>query len=222
MDVIDDWQNLAGLGMHGRGKRRRGRSRHQEVLHRSSGRLIYHARMRMLRLALLPLFLSTLACEQRHDAGSTRNVVLVTLDGARWQEIFTGLDEGILQASAGANADIKKLDAYRKFSGATPEERRAKLMPFLWRTLVVSHGFIAGDRSGGSAVNVTNRHWFSYPGYSEILTVQAHDAEIKSNDPIRNPFPSVLQFIKAKHQLTSAQVATFSSWDVFSAIVESE
>lgn len=154
--------------------------------------------------------------------GRSERVVLITLDGARWQDVFTGLDENILQASSGANADIKRLDAYKKFSGATAEERRAKLMPFLWRTLVVNHGFIAGDRPAGSTVSVTNRHWFSYPGYSEIITGQAHDAEIKSNDPIRNPFPSVLQFIKTRQHLTAADVATFASWNVFSAIVESE
>lgn len=151
----------------------------------------------------------------------TENVVLVTLDGARWQEIFTGMDELLLQVSK-PREDYKRLPVYREFSGATPTERREKLMPFLWRTLVADHGFIAGDRTAGSIVSVTNRMWFSYPGYSEILTGQAHDAEIDSNDPIRNPFPSVFQFLVRRVPLSPPQVATFASWGTFSAIVESE
>jgi len=95
-------------------------------------------------------------------------------------------------------------------------------MPFLWQTLLVKHGFIAGDRTAGSLVTVTNRHRFSYPGYSELLTGQAHDDAIKSNDAIRNPFPSVLQFVRRKLQLAPSHVATFASWGVFRAIVESQ
>ena len=152
----------------------------------------------------------------------TENVVLVTLDGARWQDVFTGMDESLLRASVPAGTDVTATEAFKQFSGATPAGRRERLMPFLWRTLLVDHGFIAGDRTAGSLVTVSNRLRFSYPGYSEILTGQAHDDVIRSNDAIRNPFPSVFQFIRRKLQLPAAQVATFASWGVFRAIVESE
>lgn len=177
----------------------------------------------MLRRSLLVLIglLAWLAAASA-QAPTAENVVLVTLDGARWQEVFTGLDESLLRSTLPRNADLKKSAVYKQFAGATPAERRERLMPFLWRTFVVDHGFIAGDRTAGSMVSVTNRHWFSYPGYSEILTGQAHDEAIKSNDPIRNPFPSVFQFIQRKRQLMPAQIATFASWNVFSSIVESE
>jgi Type I phosphodiesterase / nucleotide pyrophosphatase len=149
------------------------------------------------------------------------NVVLVTLDGVRWQEVFGGMDESLLRATTPRETDIATLPVYRQFSGTTPRERREKLMPFLWRTFVADHGFIAGDRTAGSLVSVTNTHWFSYPGYSEILTGEAHDDVIKSNDPIRNRFPSVLQFAQRQLALTKAEVATFASWSVFNEIVES-
>jgi hypothetical protein len=158
----------------------------------------------------------------RAAEGRTDNVVLVTLDGARWQEIFSGLDERLLRAAAPKDIDITSLQAYKQFSGATPEERRAKLMPFLWGTLVARYGSIAGNRALRSHASVTNQHWFSYPGYSEILTGQAHDAVINSNDARRNPFPSVLQFLRRKLALSRAQVATFASWSVFTWIAESE
>src|SRR4029079_14883906 len=102
----------------------------------------------------------------------------------------------------------------------SPAERREKLMPFLWRT-VARDGVLAGERTRGSVGAGAKAHPFSYPGYSEMLTGEAHDAVIKSNDPIRNPFPSVLQFVRRKLRLPAAKVATFASWGVFSSIVES-
>jgi hypothetical protein len=177
-------------------------------------------RIRALLLALIGLLAWPPALSAQ--ARRTENVVLVTLDGARWQDVFTGMDESLLQASRPAGADVRILPEYKQFSGRDAAERRERLMPFLWRTLLVDHGFIAGDRTAGSFVSVTNGHRFSYPGYSEILTGQAHDDVIKSNDAIRNPFPSVLQFVRRKLQLSPAHVATFGSWGVFRAIVESE
>jgi hypothetical protein len=162
------------------------------------------------------------ALTQPQRPGSPGSVVLVTLDGVRWQEVFGGMDESLLRATTPRDTNITMLPVYQQFAAATARERREKLMPFLWRTFVVNHGFIAGDRAAGSLVSVTNTHWFSYPGYSEILTGEAHDDVIKSNDPIRNPFPSVLQFAQKRLTLTRAQVATFASWGVFNQIVESE
>jgi Type I phosphodiesterase / nucleotide pyrophosphatase len=152
----------------------------------------------------------------------TENIVLVTLDGARWQDVFGGMDESLLRASMPKDTDITMLPVYKDFAADSAVERRERLMPFLWRTLAVDLGFVAGDRASGSRVSVTNTHWFSYPGYSEILTGQAHDDVIKSNDPIRNPFPSVLQFLVRRLGLQPSQVATFASWGTFAAIVESE
>jgi phosphopentomutase/2,3-bisphosphoglycerate-independent phosphoglycerate mutase family metalloenzyme len=149
----------------------------------------------------------------------TERVVLVTLDGARWQEVFAGLDESLLRAVTPKDVDITATPAYRRFWAATAEARREKLMPFLWHTLA-HDGAIAGNRTHGSTVTVSNRYRFSYPGYSELLTGQAHDDVIRSNDAIRNPFPSVLQFARHKLALPASKVATFASWGVFSSIVE--
>jgi Type I phosphodiesterase / nucleotide pyrophosphatase len=150
----------------------------------------------------------------------TERVVLVTLDGARWQEVFAGLDESLLREVTPKGVDVTATPAYRRFWAATPEARREKLMPFLWHTLA-RDGAIAGNRTHGSTVTVSNAFRFSYPGYSELLTGQAHDDVIKSNDAIRNPFPSVLQFARHQLNLPASKVATFASWGVFSSIVES-
>ena len=151
----------------------------------------------------------------------TENVILITLDGARTQEIFGGLDLDILRAVT-KKGKIEETDSYKKFWAATPEQRREKLMPFFWGTLMKQHGSIAGNQSLGSTVKITNGMRFSYPGYSEILTGQAHDDVIKSNDKKRNPYPTVLEFLKKKLELNQKQVAAFTSWDTLDYIVEHE
>ena len=168
-------------------------------------------------LSLLLLLLSTAAVTQH----KTENVILITLDGARTQEVFGGLDLDILRAKT-PRGKVEDTELYKKYWAATQEERRAKLMPFFWGTLMKEHGSIAGNRSLGSTVMTTNKMWFSYPGYSEILTGQAHDEVIKSNDKKRNPYPSVLEFLKRKLKLNKTQVALFGSWDVFNWIGEHE
>jgi hypothetical protein len=139
----------------------------------------------------------------------TRNVILITLDGARTEEVFGGLDLNIFKS---VDKNAEKSEAYKKFWAETAEVRREKLMPFLWGTLLKNHGSIAGNRALNSTAQTTNKMLFSYPGYSEILTGQAHDDVIKSNDSPQNPFPSVLDFLQAKLKLKHGQVADFSSW----------
>jgi hypothetical protein len=151
----------------------------------------------------------------------TENVILITLDGARTQEVFGGLDLDILKSKT-TRGNVEDTALYKKYWAASPEDRRAKLMPFFWNTLMKEHGSIAGNRALGSAVMTTNKMWFSYPGYSEILTGQAHDDVINSNDRKRNPYPSVLEFLKRKLKLNKNQVALFGSWDVFNWIGEHE
>ena len=110
---------------------------------------------------------------------------------------------------------------YKRTGPPTPEARREKLMPFFWGTLMATHGSIAGNPALGSRVHLTNRHWFSYPGYSEILVGRAHDDVIKSNDPVRNPnrdgagVPAVVRRTRR-----DSRSRAFASWDVFNAIVE--
>jgi hypothetical protein len=69
-------------------------------------------------------------------------------------------------------------------------------------------------------VRLGNKHWFSYPGYSEILVGEPHDAEIKTNDPIRNPYVTVLETLRHRLALPKDKVATFAGWGVFNEIVE--
>ncbi len=168
----------------------------------------------MRSILILLLFISAAYAQT-----NTRNVILITLDGARNQEIFGGLDAGVFGS---VNKNFEQASAFKRYNAATPKERRELLMPFFWKTLMASRGSIAGNRELKSSVQTTNKLWFSYPGYSEILTGQAHDDVINSNGFGQNPYPSVLDFLQQKLKLNSNQVADFSSWDVFNRIATSK
>ena len=149
------------------------------------------------------------------------NVVLITLDGVRIEEMFGGLDEVVARAIVKTGA-AEESPLWQRYWAPTPEARRHKLMPFLWGTLLAEHGSIAGNQALGSVMRVTNRHRFSYPGYAEIATGAAHDAEIDSNDNRRTPFPTVLEIVRRELGLDRPAVATFASWETFRWIAEHE
>jgi len=133
------------------------------------------------------------ARSQAADPGDA--IVLVTLDGARTEEIFGGLDLDVLKSTLKPEQKVEASPLYQRFWADTPEARRQKILPFFW-TLVTEQGSIAGNRALGSSATLTNKHWFSYPGYSEILLGQAFDADITSNDPIRYPRETVLERLR--------------------------
>lgn len=144
-------------------------------------------------------------------------VVLITLDGLRWQELFSGADPLLVANTTYVDdtTDLKQL-----FWNENPKARREALMPFFW-TEVSKMGQIHGNRNLGSKVDLTNKMWFSYPGYNEILTGKADDARIDSNDKVNNPNTTILEIANndAKYK---GKVAAFGSWDVFPYIVNEE
>ena len=155
------------------------------------------------------------------DPGTGRRLVLVTLDGVRIDEVFGGVDVPTLRAArAAAGKGLHDSAAYARFAAETREERRRRLMPFLWGTLLAEHGSIAGDAALGSHVRVSNRQRLSYPGYSELLTGRAHD-EVLGNDPGQNPYPTFLEFVASREATKPEDVAVFASWPTIAAVTES-
>lgn len=145
------------------------------------------------------------------------NVVVVSMDGLRWQELFTGVDS-VLIGDTRYVSDTQNLRA--EYWHPSPLERRKKLMPFMWNT-VGTQGVLLGNRTVGNNVDCTNTQWFSYPGYNEILTGWADDARITSNDKIPNPNTTFLEYL---HNIPAfaGSVAAFGSWDVFPYIINEE
>lgn len=137
-----------------------------------------------------------------------KNLVMITIDGCRWKEVFHGADSVLLY-------DKKFMKKYAglvtsKYAGATAAERREKLMPFLWKT-IAKEGSLYGNRDFDNNVQVENPYNISCPGYSEIYTGYA-DPAIKNNDLILNPNPNVLEYIN-KQEGFKGKVVSFVSWD---------
>jgi hypothetical protein len=151
------------------------------------------------------------------DKRQTENLILVTADGLRWQDLFRGIDPGLMTAEQAGMKDLGDLRG--KLWAESAEERRRLLMPFFWNEFV-KQGAVLGNRDKGSTVRVSNRYRVSYPGYSEILTGRAQDEVIKGNNPIQNPTETVLEFLRRSWNLKREQVALFGSWDVFQVIGE--
>ncbi len=141
------------------------------------------------------------------------NLIIVTYDGLRWQEVFGGVDSALMYATE-YNRHIAQM--YDCCWGSTPEEKREKLFPFFWNT-VATQGQLHGNRRYGSQVSNANPHWFSYPGYNEIFTGYP-DTLINSNEKIDNPHETVLEFLH-KQPGFKGKVAAFTSWDVFPYIL---
>ncbi len=160
------------------------------------------------------LTLAGKAAGQSPDAAvAPPNVVLVTLDGLRWQEVFGGADARLLTAEAGAK---NVTETSQRFLGGDATQRRSRLMPFLWST-VDPKGVIYGDPADGAPCVVTNSEHFSYPGYSELLCGFA-DPKIDSNAKTYNANTTVLEWLNGQTSLTG-RVAAFCSWDVFPFII---
>lgn len=147
-------------------------------------------------------------------AQKTKNVLLVTLDGVRWQDVFGGADAALVNKEVGG---VKDLLAFRKrFWRGEPVDRRAVLMPFLWGT-IAKEGQLFGDPAVRCEAKVENPHHFSYPGYHELLCGFAEPA-IDSNAKRPNPNQTVLEWLNKQPDFTG-RVAAFGTWDVFPAIL---
>ena len=85
-------------------------------------------------------------------------LVIITFDGLRWQELFSGADEALV----GNPKYVRNPSALQsKYWRDTPEERRSALMPFVW-SYVPEHGYLIGNRE---KTNETT----SIPSYEKAL-----------------------------------------------------
>lgn len=149
---------------------------------------------------LLPILLFAInVFAQRETA---QNLILISVDGLRWQEVFQGADSLLIKD--------------KKYWASTEQERRKKLMPFLWGAME-KEGQLYGNREYGNKVNLRNEYWFSYPGRSETLCGY-YDPRINSNSYPNNPNLNVLEFMNAQKGY-EGKVVTFASWDALGRIL---
>jgi Metalloenzyme superfamily len=144
----------------------------------------------------------------------TENIIIITTDGFRWQEVFGGMDSAIANNSKYNQGDSNFL--FKKYWANDAVERRKKLLPFVWNTIALN-GQIYGNRNLGNKVDNANPYWFSYPGYSEIFCGYA-DTLVNSNSYKNNPNTNVLEFINKQTKYKN-RVAAFGAWDAFDRIL---
>ncbi len=151
------------------------------------------------------------------QAQQTDNIIIITTDGFRWQELFDGMDKDIANDKRYHQNDSAKI--FEKYWAKDGESRRKKLLPFFWNT-IAAKGQLYGNRLIGNKVNVSNSQWFSYPGYSEIMCGYV-DTAINSNGYKANPNTTLLEYFN-KQSALKGKVLAFGAWDAFNRILNEE
>ena len=146
---------------------------------------------------------------------SEPNLFILINDGFRWQEVFRGADEQLItDPGFTPGPDLQSL-----FLADTKEERRRKLLPFLW-DVVAKQGVLLGDRDNDSKVNSANLYSISYSGYNEIFTGTT-DIFITKNHKKYNKNINVLEWLHRKPSFKD-KIAVFTSWDIFPFILNTK
>lgn len=151
-----------------------------------------------------------------HSLNGAKKLVIITLDGLRWQEVFNGADSALInnpQFTSGGN------DTKAMYWSGNKEERRKKLMPFFWNILS-QQGQLYGNRTLNNKMNVANPYALSYPGYNEIFTGTV-DLTLFNNGKAANQNLSLLEMLNATTSYKN-RVAAFTSWDAFPFILNKE
>ena len=154
---------------------------------------------------LLSLFILLPLLTAAKSKDDTR-LIIITIDGLRWQELFTGAEEALMtdKKQVRDTAELRRV-----YWRDTPEQRREVLMPFVWNT-IVKQGVIVGNRNKNSVMQVANKTSISYPGYSEMMTGMVDEA-IKDNDPVNNPHRNVLEAANQDKRYAGS-VVMYGSW----------
>ena len=168
--------------------------------------------MRIIFL-VLSLFSQLSAFAINHHS---ENLIIVTLDGMRWQEIFLGLDLKIVNQKKFTR---NKKNLLENFGAAPFSSSRERLFPFIWKT-VAKKGALLGNRKIGSKINVSNPYQFSYPGYNELFTGYP-DPQVNSNENINNKNVNVFEFLRLQPSIAN-QIAVFATWETIPYILNRE
>jgi len=172
----------------------------------------------LIALVIIQLFVSVQMHAQTNSNAKANtnapNLIIITTDGFRWQEVFNGMNFDIANQSKFNHGDSSYI--YKKYGANTISERQKLLMPFFWNT-VTSQGQLYGNRNKENKVDVANPYWFSYPGYNEIFTGYP-DTAINSNEYPPNPHSNVLAFLN-KQKPYQGKVVAFGAWDAYDRIL---
>ncbi len=165
-----------------------------------------------MNLSVKQLLFATIlfACSSTSSAQTTpndQNMVIILIDGYRWEEMFRGAELDLLQ-----NPKFNSMDSLKRMKDFWSDDshaRREKLMPFTWN-FISKNGQLYGNRDQGNNVNVKNPYWISYPGRAEIMSGFV-DSAISSNNYKNNENINVLEFLHQQKNY-AGKVASFVCW----------
>ncbi len=138
------------------------------------------------------------------------NLIVLTTDGLRWQELYRGLDVEL------CNSVPEHKNHFIQYGLSDPQHSREKIFPFIWNTFSKTANFY-GNRDLKNKIDTKNYHRFSYPGYSEMLC-GIFDPKVNSNAKVYNKNVSVLEDLNHSYAY-AGQVVAFTSWDLFPYIL---
>ncbi len=164
--------------------------------------------------SVLLIFIFSTAIAQ--DIPQTENIFIITTDGFRWQEVFTGADSTLINNTGFVEDTSITKQLYWSDDASV---RRKMLMPFFWN-VIAQKGQLYGNRFYGNKSNVANFYKVSYPGYNEIFTGYT-DPRIIINYPKKNPNTNILEYLNDEKEY-KGKVVAFSSWYVFPFILNRE
>ena len=98
--------------------------------------------MKKLLLVVLALGLTTRLFAQGYK---TQNIIIVTIDGLRWQEVYRGADSALINSAYTDDKPTTKKQYWSEDEG----ERRQMLFPFLW-SVIDRSGQLYGNRDAGN------------------------------------------------------------------------
>ena len=145
------------------------------------------------------------------------HLIIVSIDGLRWHEVFKGAEKELLLSKKFNSQD--SAERVNKYWSEDVQQRRIRLMPFVWNT-VAKEGQIYGNRELGNKVNVKNPYWISYPGRNENLTGYA-DPKVKSNGHPNNENKNILEFLDQQKKY-KGKIVSFASWNAVGRIINRE
>ncbi|MET0792030.1 MAG: alkaline phosphatase family protein [Polyangiaceae bacterium] len=133
--------------------------------------------------------------EQRAPAAPEVVVVIVTIDGVRWHEVFEGVDPRLAEAHG------------LPLSGVVGA---ADLTPNLHR-IVATHGAALGAPGHGAPINASGPNFVSLPGYAELLSGR-RVTDCKDNLCTSSGRRTLFDDFAAASARDAAQAVAFTSW----------
>lgn len=131
-----------------------------------------------------------------HRPGATERIIVITIDGVMWQDVFGGVSP--------ERAEKAGLPPSFVLDGP-------QLLPNLYG--LARKGIVSGAPGYGPPMTASGPNYVSLPGYTEIFTGQA--GRCKSNICGRTTIPTILDVFRNQVVDRDEDIAVFASWKTY-------